>query len=261
MANPLAVLTLATIAIAHAEPIILDANGAQNVANLQQIALAMYNYESANARFPPAYLGPIGTPLLSWRVALLPYLGETTLYNQFDLTKPWDDPANIGLLSLMPAVFRSPLDPLGSTEASYLVGVGSNTMFPGSPGVTLGSISDGTSNTILVGESYGSSIPWTKPEDIAIGSCPTLGGSGFSSFFPDAVPFAFSDGSVRFLPNTIACNPLAAMFGRNDGATADMSIAIDYTIAAVPEPSAFGIFAAIFSALALPKLLPRKKNQ
>ena len=91
----LAAVTIATISIANAEPITLDANGAQNVTKLQQIALAIHNYESANGRFPAAYLGPFGTPLLSWRVAILPYLNQSALYSQFDLMKPWDDPARV----------------------------------------------------------------------------------------------------------------------------------------------------------------------
>jgi hypothetical protein len=256
-----AAVTLATISIAHAAPIMLDADGAQNVSNLQQVALAMLNYESANGRLPAAYLGPVGTPLLSWRVAILPYVDQSALYSQFDLNKPWDDPANIGLLAQMPAVFRSPLNPSGSTNTSYVVGSGPTTVFPGSPGVPSVSISDGTSNTILVGESYASSIPWTKPEDIAIGSCPTLGGSGFSSFIPGAVPFAFSDGSVKFLPNDIACNPLSALFGRNDGTVVDMSVALDYVVVPVPEPSPSGIMAAIFSAVAFARFRRSKRRR
>jgi hypothetical protein len=102
--------------------ITLDANGGKDVANLEQIVRALVNYESASARFPAAYIGPIGSPLLSWRVAILPYLGYSTLFNQFDLTKPWNDPANLPLLSQMPAVFRSPLDSPSSTRTNYIGG-------------------------------------------------------------------------------------------------------------------------------------------
>ncbi len=33
-------------------------------------------------------------PLLSWRMSLLPYLDETPLYRQYDLTAAWDSDAN-----------------------------------------------------------------------------------------------------------------------------------------------------------------------
>lgn len=43
---------------------------------------------------------------LSWRVHLLPFLGEQELYDQFDLSKPWYDPTNKGLVFRMPSVFQ-----------------------------------------------------------------------------------------------------------------------------------------------------------
>ena len=51
--------------------------------------------------------GPNGTPLLSWRVAILPYLGESekALYGQFKLSEPWDSPHNKALLAKMPRVY------------------------------------------------------------------------------------------------------------------------------------------------------------
>lgn len=116
-------LVLASSGTSAAATITIDANGAEDVSNLQQIALALRNYNDANARFPAEYIGPVGTPQLSWRVAILPYLGQGALYSQFDLSKPWDDAGNLALLTQMPAVFRGPLDPVGSTDTRYAVGV------------------------------------------------------------------------------------------------------------------------------------------
>src|SRR5262249_50192721 len=56
---------------------------AQCVNNLKQIALAMHNYESANGHFPRAVVDKDGKRLLSWRVAILPYLEQQGLYNRF----------------------------------------------------------------------------------------------------------------------------------------------------------------------------------
>lgn len=237
---------------AAAGTITLDANGALDVSNLQRISLALHNYDSAYGSLPAQYSGPVGTPLLSWRVAILPFLNETSLYNQFDLSKPWNDPTNLSLLSQMPAVFRSPLDPAGSTNTSYVAGVDSDSAFPGSPGVQLVSITDGLSDTILVGESSQSSIPWTEPDDIAIGACPTLGGSGFSSIVSGAVPFAFADGTIKFLPNNIDCSALRGLFLKSDGVI-DTSMALDYVIS--PEPSSlplFGLLAFIAVLASIP---------
>jgi hypothetical protein len=227
---------------AVASPIVLDANGAQDLNNLKMIDLALHNYESAFNHFPAEFSGANNAPLLSWRVALLPFLGQNALYQQFDLTKSWNDPANLPLLQQMPAVFRNPLDPVGSTNTNYVGGsllAGSNpgTMFQGTDHFRSADVTDGTNNTLFVGETEGSAIPWSAPEDIPIGACPTLGGNGFSSFIPGAVPFGFVDGSVGLLPTNIDCQTLRDLFLRNDGSGVTPPT-LDYVIAtAVPEPA------------------------
>ena len=92
-------------------------------ANLKQIARAMHAYaEARNWTFPPqAITGTGGKPLLSWRVAILPYLGEDekALHAQFKLDEPWDSPHNKALLGKMPTVF-APLDTKpAATDATY----------------------------------------------------------------------------------------------------------------------------------------------
>ena len=85
------------------------ARRAQCVNNLKQIGLAMHNYASANGGFPPAAIvDPRGKPLLSWRVAILPYLDANPLYAKFKLDEPWDSPHNKELLKYMPAVYGCP---------------------------------------------------------------------------------------------------------------------------------------------------------
>ncbi len=57
--------------------------------SLRQLVLAIHNYHFANKHFPlPASHGPDGKPLLSWRVHLLPYLGQTRSSNSSTLTSP-----------------------------------------------------------------------------------------------------------------------------------------------------------------------------
>ncbi len=78
--------------------------------NLKKLALAMHNYaDTHQGHLPPAAtLDRNGKALLSWRVELLPYLGEGELYNQFKRDEPWDSPHNRKLLSKMPAVYAPP---------------------------------------------------------------------------------------------------------------------------------------------------------
>ena len=51
---------------------------------------------------------PTGKALLSWRVALLPFLEENELYKQFHLDEAWDSDHNKKLLAKMPRVFAPP---------------------------------------------------------------------------------------------------------------------------------------------------------
>src|SRR5262249_7322884 len=49
---------------------------------LRQIGMALHSYHDKFGSFPPAYIADEnGRPIHSWRVLLLPYLGQTELYN------------------------------------------------------------------------------------------------------------------------------------------------------------------------------------
>ena len=69
---------------------------AQSMNNMKQIVLAAINYEETYGHFPAAYIADekTGKPLLSWRVAILPFLEENALYKQFHLDEPWDSEHN-----------------------------------------------------------------------------------------------------------------------------------------------------------------------
>src|SRR5262245_39481877 len=63
--------------------------------NLKEIGLALHNYHAAHNHFPPAAIcDKDGQPLLSWRVAILPYIEQANLYRQFKLDEPWDSEHN-----------------------------------------------------------------------------------------------------------------------------------------------------------------------
>src|SRR5262249_1314447 len=57
--------------------------------HLGELGLALERYHDKHGRYPPRCIcDPDGRPLLSWRVALLPYLGEKALYDEFRLDEP-----------------------------------------------------------------------------------------------------------------------------------------------------------------------------
>ncbi len=152
----------------------------QSMNNLRFIGLAMHNYLQRHGRaFPPAAIRKDGKPLLSWRVAILPYLEQEALYNKFHLDEPWDSPHNKPLLDEMPEVY-APLSNAGklghSTHCQVFTGPG--TMFAGDEGTKPDDIADGTAWTIMVVEAA-RPVPWTKPEDLPFDAekpLPELGG-------------------------------------------------------------------------------------
>jgi hypothetical protein len=81
---------------------------ARSANNLKAIALTMLNVaaQTDEPRFPAAAIrGKDGKPLLSWRVAILPYLEQKALHDRFHLDEPWNSPHNKTLLSQMPDVY------------------------------------------------------------------------------------------------------------------------------------------------------------
>ena len=140
-------------------------HGVDSANRLRQIAIAMLDYESVWARFPPASLrSDDHQPLLSWRVLVLPYIGQGELHDEFRLDEPWDSPHNIRLLERMPKQFRCPDRPTDAGYTVYQVPIGPGTIFEGDRSLTFGKITKGLYNTIMIVESD-IPVPWTKPED------------------------------------------------------------------------------------------------
>jgi hypothetical protein len=113
----------------------------QSADNLKALMIGLHRYYAHHDRFPPAVIERTfdgKTVPHSWRVAILPFLGERALYDQYKFDEPWDSQHNRTLLEKMPAVFRSPLDAADSTNASYFALV-----TPGYPPPAAGAVLDG----------------------------------------------------------------------------------------------------------------------
>jgi hypothetical protein len=108
----------------------------RTVDNLKTLGLAMGWYVHVHdGRFPPAAIYKEGEPLLSWRVVLLPFLGQKVLYERFRLDEPWDSPSNRALLEEMPAIYAPVVPKRQEQYMTYYQGfVGHGTLFDGSRG-------------------------------------------------------------------------------------------------------------------------------
>ncbi len=189
---------------------------AQCVNNLKQIALAMQNYHEVYGCFPPAAITDRqGRPLLSWRVAILPFLEGSPTYSKFHLDEPWNSPHNLSLLDQVPSFYRCPSDTkLQPGKTNYRVIVDPRSVFrPDFQPVKFTDILDGVSNTILVGESQ-RAVPWTAPDDLHLD--PASLQTGFGSHHSGGFNAAFADGSVHFLKTGMPPATLKALIRRDD---------------------------------------------
>ncbi len=188
----------------------------------------MNAFLDANGFLPPAAIRePItGKPLLSWRVAILPWLGSKDLYQQFHLHKDlydqfhlneaWDSPHNKALIAKMPYEYA----PLGVKTKDpfttfYQVFVGPGTAFepiPNNGRRGISSVLDGAQNTLAVVEA-GSAVTWTKPEDLPFvpdKPLPPLGG-----LFKDGFNVVFLDASVESVARVVDERLLKGLITRN----------------------------------------------
>ncbi len=201
-------------------PILGAAARRQCMTNLKQIGLAFHNYADANKHFPASANRDRGKFPYSWRVAILPYINEQELFNQYRFDEPWNSPNNSKLIDRMPAIYAYPTwsgGPSNRSQTSYFVLTGDSTIGGTEGGATIAEITDGTSNTILAVESS-HQIPWTKPEDIQVAPkdptslLPDLGG-----FTPEGFNVLFADGSVRFVKKSVKPDVLKALMTKNGG--------------------------------------------
>ena len=240
--------------------------------NLKQIALALHAYHDANHTLPQPPSTPPRLSTLSWMGFILPHVEQDALWSATEQAFRADgigfhDPPHVGYrtvvkLYVCPADgrLRSPLtDRFGVTAAygSY-VGIAGSTTTNGvlgpDPGIRLTDVTDGTSQTVMVGErpppdsllagrwytgSVHSSWGMNHGPDAAmfvlfpaLVTDPPCIGPVYSfaygrldnscdryhlwSLHPNGANFAFADGSVRFL-NYSAASVLPALATRAGG--------------------------------------------
>src|SRR5262249_43793501 len=181
----------------------------------KQVMLAMHNYSDVNRVFPPAAICDTnGKPLLSWRVAILPYIDQDQLYRAFRLDEPWDSDHNKKLIAQMPKIYGEK-----GTKTHYRVFIGKGAAFEGTKGLAIADFTDGLSNTAMIFEAA-DAVEWTKPEEFeydAKAKLPKLGGVPFE----DGFNVGLCDGSVKFISTKIKEATLRAYITRNGGEVID----------------------------------------
>lgn len=193
----------------------------QSKDKLRTIALALHGYFDAKKQFPaPAIQDANGRPLLSWRVAVLPYLyeGGDKLLAEFRLDEAWDSEHNQKLIARIPSAYRAPGGDPGSGKTPYLAPVGEKLAFAPGKRFTIGDYSDGTSKTIfLVEVDEEHEIVWTKPADWEVDMQAPL--KAVARRPGEYFLVACADASVRYLSKRVSREAFAAALTRNGGET------------------------------------------
>jgi tRNA A-37 threonylcarbamoyl transferase component Bud32 len=185
---------------------------AKSATNLKRIALAMHMHADTFRTFPPAASrDQEGRPLLSWRVKLLPFLGQNVLYEDFHLDEPWDSPHNRTLIEYMPEVYQHPArQNYGMSTLMVFVGEGTPFGEDGRGGLRITHVLDGMDNTIMLVEAGPDrAVPWTKPEDLPFE--PENPADVLGSFSIPAFSVALFDGSTRTIPTDLDADTLRAL--------------------------------------------------
>jgi prepilin-type processing-associated H-X9-DG protein len=171
--------------------------------NMKQFGLAFQNSHDAYDRLPGNLFDKDGKPLLSWRVAILPFIEEGNLYGQFKLDEPWDSKNNKKLIEKMPKLYQPLRVGAKPGETYYQMFEGAwDQLTKKEVNITLASIAvlNGTSNTGLVFEA-GEPVIWSKPADMPFDKkkpLPKLGGMFNAEFH-----VAFCDGHVQLLDKDV----------------------------------------------------------
>jgi hypothetical protein len=193
------------------------AEATQSRNNLKMIGLGLHNYHDTFRQFPPGGIyGEDGTAYHSWQTMLLPYVDMAPLYNSIDFDVPWTDPVNTGHFQYPVEVFLRPgvaerADAEGFAVSHY---AGSSQIFVPNGQVKLSTITDGTSNTILVGEVAAGFKRWGDPTNVrdpADGLLHDANTFGAVNLERGTVDFLLGDGSVRAISTNIDPDVLKAL--------------------------------------------------
>jgi len=211
---------------------------ARSANNLRQIGFALHSVHDVNGYLPAGYYDRSGKGLgLSWRVAILPYIEQGPLWQEFHLDEPWNSEHNKKLIAKMPKQYAPPGDANTRGYTYYRSFSGPGTfLHPTRPTVPpeqvmpklgrmaqalrIAEVTDGISNTIMVAEAY-EPVVWTKPDELEYAAdkpLPKLGGSVLDEGFH----VLMGDATTRFFSRPPSEKLLRAMITTNGGETIDL---------------------------------------
>ena len=196
--------------------------------HLKQIGLAIHNYHDAYGHMPQDITDKNGKPILSWRVAILPFIEQAPLFDRYNFDEPWDSPNNRIVGEQMIPVFQCPSSERtkGTNQTNYFVVYGDETMFAPNRWTKLSDVTDGLSNTIMVVECDSMNVQWSEPVDIPFDQMEFKinppSGAGVSSDHTGGAQVVLGDGSVRFISENVDEQTFRYALIKDDGNNASL---------------------------------------
>lgn len=253
--------------------------------NLTTISQALLTKAEDEGRLPRVVeLGGSREQFRSWRLSVLPGIGEQKMIDAYDRNEPWDSPKNLAAMNKSVAKFEclsdSPAVP-GSPYTNYFAIIGPETAWPAERGLPLSEITDGRSRTILLLDVAGWDVPLSEPRDltydeafnilvgnprpsnrfatISYGPVAHHHPGSFGRFYKrgEALPginAAFADGTVRFLPVPLPDDMAKALLTANAGDEVDWD---EFERLTAPQLDYAEIYATI--AFAIVALWPARR--
>ena len=205
-------------------------------ANLHDIGRALDEFHAQHGYYPngETVSGSKGEGVgqQSWLTELLPFFGRTDLLRQIDLRQPYDHPANHLVMSRPVPAFLVPGVPHEANKqglaTTHFAGVGGQRsdqfgqvnlgIFGRNTTITRSEVTDGLSQTMVVGEVAQRLPAWGDPENWrAIETGLNKHAYGFGNASNTGAHFLMADGSVRFFLNKTDLQVLEKLSSR-DGA-------------------------------------------
>ena len=199
--------------------------------NLKQIGLALHNYHDVYSLYPMATYSSEGrTPERSWRVTVLPFLQQESLYQEYDQHVTWDAAPNVALQKTVVPAYDclgrpAKFDDQGRFLAAYSAVTGTGALFENNKFRSAATIADGVSNTLMIVETCGAPVVWTQPRDINIdtnaigvnlpGAIRHQSAGTLSSYHSGGANAVLADGSVRFFSQNTSPDILKALLTRD----------------------------------------------
>lgn len=172
--------------------------------NLKNIGLALHNYHDTYDSLPPVVVTDSdGRPLYSWRVLLLPFLEQQDLYDQFDLSQPWDSETNRPLAESVPYLLESPYliadeHPGMTTYLAVVDPEGKRTIMLPQEGRSFDEVPCELGRVAMVVEKVEHPVIWTKPDDIT--PLELIDAAKMEQNDVSYFPVLLGDGSVQWMP-------------------------------------------------------------